>query len=98
MIWTVDLSSAVSKKVKPDRPSLIPMSVEVLPKFPHVVWKVTWSPAGSFVYFSYGDGYVSVWRECPDASWICLNVMDRENEFWQLPIDGNGQPQPYRQL
>lgn len=59
----------------------ISVSREELPIFPNVVWKVSWSPAGSFVYFSYGDAYISIWRECPDATWACVNIVDKESDL-----------------
>lgn len=38
--------------------------------FPDTVWRVSWSQYGNMLSISYGDGYVSIWKEILDGSWV----------------------------
>ena len=56
-----------------------------LPRFPDVVWTVSWSVGGELLAVSCGDNQVSIWKQAlapadkPDAElaiggdWVCVN-------------------------
>jgi len=62
-IWTQDSSS--SDWVK-----------KVLPKFPDVVWRLSWSITGNILAVSGGDNKVSLWKEFLDSEWKCISELD----------------------
>lgn len=42
-------------------------------RFADIVWKLSWSVAGTLLAVSSGDNKVSVWRESLQGEWECLN-------------------------
>lgn len=49
--------------------SLSPWTKKVLPKFPDVVWRVSWSVTGNILAVSGGDNKVTLWKESLDGEW-----------------------------
>ncbi len=52
----------------------------VLPKFPDVVWRVSWSVTGNILAVSGGDNKVTLWKESLDNEWKCISQLDEEGE------------------
>jgi protein transport protein SEC13 len=53
---------------------------KVLPKFPDVVWRVSWSVTGNILAVSGGDNKVTLWKESFDNEWKCISQLDEEGE------------------
>lgn len=53
-------------------------SSKELPKFPDVVWRVSWSITGNILAVSGGDNRVTLWKEGPDAEWTCISSLGEE--------------------
>jgi len=53
---------------------------KVLPKFPDVVWRVSWSVTGNILAVSGGDNKVTLWKESLDNEWKCISQLDEEGE------------------
>jgi len=51
---------------------------KVLPKFPDVVWRVSWSITGNILAVSGGDNKVTLWKESLDNEWKCISQLDEE--------------------
>jgi len=51
-----------------------------LPKFPDVVWRVSWSVTGNILAVSGGDNKVTLWKETLDSDWKCISQLDEEGE------------------
>jgi len=65
VIWTQDASSnSWSKKV--------------FPKFPEVVWRVSWSITGNLLAVSGGDNKVTLWKESMDSEWKCISDLEQD--------------------
>jgi protein transport protein SEC13 len=62
VIWTQDNNSSWSKKV--------------LPKFPDVVWRVSWSITGNILAVAGGDNKVTLWKEGLDGEWKCISSLE----------------------
>jgi len=58
--------------------SLSPWSKKLLPKFPDVVWRVSWSITGSILAVSGGDNKVTLWKESIDGDWKCISQLDED--------------------
>jgi len=48
-------------------------SSKALPKFPDVVWRVSWSVTGNILAVSGGDNKVTLWKESLDSEWKCIS-------------------------
>jgi len=66
VIWTQEGSAPWGKKI--------------LPKFPDVVWRVSWSITGNILAVSGGDNKVTLWKESLDSEWKCISAMESENQ------------------
>jgi len=66
VIWNQDVPSS-------------PWSKKVLPKFPDVVWRVSWSITGNILAVSGGDNKVTLWKEAPDTEWKCISSLDESD-------------------
>jgi len=53
---------------------------KVLPKFPDIVWRVSWSITGNILAVSGGDNKVTLWKESLDSEWKCISQLDEEGE------------------
>lgn len=53
-------------------------STKQLPKFPEVVWRVSWSVTGNILAVSGGDNKVTLWKESlsGDGEWIKVSELD----------------------
>jgi len=49
-----------------------------LPKFPDVVWRVSWSITGNILAVSGGDNKVTLWKESLDGEWKCISQVDED--------------------
>jgi len=67
IIWTLEWNSTVWGK-------------KILPKFPDVVWRVSWSVTGNILAVSGGDNKVTLWKETLDNEWKCISQLDEEGE------------------
>ena len=47
----------------------------VLPKFPDVVWRLSWSLTGGILAVSGGDNRVTLWKEGADGAWSLLSTV-----------------------
>lgn len=65
VIWTQDSNSTAWSK-------------KVLPKFPDVVWRVSWSITGNILAVSGGDNKVTLWKESLDSEWKCISDVEEE--------------------
>jgi len=66
VIWTQDNAGAWAKKI--------------LPKFPDVVWRLSWSITGNILAVSGGDNKVTLWKESLDGEWKCISSLTEEGE------------------
>lgn len=66
IIWMQDNNGTWSKKA--------------LPKFPDVVWRLSWSVTGSILAVSGGDNKVTLWKESLDSEWKCISSLTEEGE------------------
>ncbi|KAJ8672980.1 hypothetical protein QAD02_004241 [Eretmocerus hayati] len=48
-------------------------SPHILNVFDDVIWSVSWSLTGGMLAVSGGDNKISLWRENPEAQWICIS-------------------------
>jgi len=48
----------------------------VLPKFPDVVWRLSWSLTGGILAVSGGDNRVTLWKENADGAWSVLSTVN----------------------
>lgn len=62
-IWTQEHNSTIWNK-------------KTLPKFPDVVWRVSWSVTGNILAVSGGDNKVTLWKETLDGDWNCISTLD----------------------
>jgi protein transport protein SEC13 len=53
---------------------------KVLPKFPDVVWRVSWSITGNILSVAGGDNKVTLWKEGLDSEWKCISTLTEEGE------------------
>jgi len=53
---------------------------KVLPKFPDVVWRVSWSITGNILAVSGGDNKVTLWKESLDNEWKCISQLDEDTD------------------
>jgi len=53
---------------------------KVLPKFPDVVWRLSWSVTGNILAVSSGDNKVTLWKESLDNEWKCISQLDEDGE------------------
>jgi len=67
VIWTQEWNSTTWAK-------------KVLPKFPDVVWRVSWSITGNILAVSGGDNKVTLWKETVDGEWKCISQLDEDGE------------------
>jgi len=67
VIWTQDHNSTNWVK-------------KVLPKFPDVVWRVSWSITGNILAVAGGDNKVTLWKEGLDSEWKCISALSEEGE------------------
>jgi len=67
VIWTQEWNSTTWVK-------------KVLPKFPDVVWRVSWSITGNILAVSGGDNKVTLWKETVDGEWKCISQLDEDGE------------------
>jgi len=67
VIWTQDHNSTSWTK-------------KVLPKFPDVVWRVSWSITGNILSVAGGDNKVTLWKEGLDSEWKCISTLTEEGE------------------
>jgi len=51
-----------------------------LPKFPDVVWRVSWSITGNILAISGGDNHITLWKESPDSEWKCISSVEESQE------------------
>jgi len=51
---------------------------KILPKFPDVVWRVSWSVTGNILAVSGGDNKVTLWKESLDGEWKCISQLEEE--------------------
>jgi len=49
---------------------------KILPKFPDVVWRVSWSITGNILAVAGGDNKVTLWKESTDGDWRCISTID----------------------
>ncbi|KAF8311668.1 WD40 repeat-like protein [Cantharellus anzutake] len=74
IIWTKDSPNAAWDKTYLDpSPAGVPSGTP--PKFPDVVWRVSWSLAGNILAVSCGDGKVTLWKENLKGVWECVSEM-----------------------
>jgi len=67
VIWTQDTTSASATTG---------WTKKVLPKFPDVVWRVSWSITGNILAVSGGDNKVTLWKESLDGEWKCISDLE----------------------
>jgi protein transport protein SEC13 len=67
VIWTQDNTSSTWSK-------------KILPKFPDVVWRVSWSITGNILAVAGGDNKVTLWKESLDSEWKCISALSEEGE------------------
>jgi len=53
---------------------------KVLPKFPDVVWRASWSVTGNILAVASGDNKVSLWKESLDGEWKLIQSIDEATE------------------
>ncbi|EPQ53137.1 WD40 repeat-like protein [Gloeophyllum trabeum ATCC 11539] len=75
-IWTKDTPTSpwVKTALDPTGASVTPASATP-PRFPDVVWRVSWSLAGNILAVSCGDGKVTLWKENLKGTWECVSDM-----------------------
>jgi len=56
---------------------------KVLPKFPDVVWRVSWSITGNILAVAGGDNKITLWKESPDGEWRCVSSIDESESNQQ---------------
>jgi len=66
VIWTQDTPSSTWNK-------------KVLPKFPDIVWRVSWSITGNILSVS-GDSKVTLWKETLESEWQCISGLPSERD------------------
>lgn len=70
IIWTQDFNSSH-------------WSPKSLPKFPDVVWRLSWSITGNILAVSGGDNKVTLWKEGLDSEWTCISSVEEESNQTQ---------------
>jgi len=53
-----------------------PWTKKILPKFPDVVWRVSWSITGNILAVAGGDNKVTLWKEAADGEWKCISSVE----------------------
>lgn len=54
-----------------------PWTSQVLNKFNSAIWHLSWSIAGNILAISGADNQVSLWKETPDGSWVCISDVEK---------------------
>jgi len=52
--------------------------IQPLPKFPEVVWRISWSLAGSILAVAVGDNKVTLWKETTEGTFECISALDKD--------------------
>jgi len=60
-------------------------SKKILPKFPDVVWRVSWSITGNILAVASADNKITLWKEGPDNEWKCISALTEEGEQHLTP-------------